>query len=86
MTSLWAKESKSIRQKKYIFIDIIRQKKCKFKGVIRQKNVIFDENTLESLNKGNPSNTIVSFAWSKKHGLVQYTFQDGTSFNRINID
>lgn len=30
-------------------------------------------------------NSLVSYAWSKKHGLLQYTFQDGTTFTRMNI-
>lgn len=30
-------------------------------------------------------NSLVSYAWSKKHGLVQYTFQDGTVFTRIDM-
>ena len=32
------------------------------------------------------NNLPVSYAWSKKYGLVQYTFQDGTTFTRIDID
>lgn len=33
----------------------------------------------------NITNSLVSYAWSKKYGLVQYTFQDGTTFTRIDI-
>ncbi len=33
----------------------------------------------------NTTNSLVSYAWSKKYGLVQYTFQDGTTFTRIDI-
>ncbi len=33
----------------------------------------------------NTNNSLVSYAWSKKHGLVQYSFQDGTTFTRIDI-
>lgn len=31
-------------------------------------------------------NRIISFAWSKKYGLVQYTLEDGTVFNRIELN
>ena len=31
-------------------------------------------------------NPIVSFAWSKKYGLVKYTFKDGTTYTRIDIE
>lgn len=32
-----------------------------------------------------PENPVMSYAWSKKYGLVQYTFKDGTVFTRIGI-
>ena len=35
-------------------------------------------------NKG-AHNSLVSYAWSKKYGLLQYTFQDGTIYTRISI-
>lgn len=31
-------------------------------------------------------NLIVSYAWSKQYGLVQYSFRDGTVFNRIDLE
>lgn len=34
----------------------------------------------------NDGNLIISYAWSKKYGLVQYTLQDGTVFNRIELN
>lgn len=47
--------------------------------------MFFDENTLGPINEYNPSNPITSLAWSKRYGLVQYSFQDGTICNRINL-
>lgn len=47
--------------------------------------LFFDENTLEPLNEYSPSNPIMSYAWSKQYGLVQYSFQDGTVFSRIDL-
>lgn len=32
-----------------------------------------------------PPVPVVSLAWSKQYGLVQYSFQDGTVFNRIDL-
>ena len=55
-------------------------------GMVVDDILFFDENTLESLNKGNPPNPIASFAWSKKYGLVQYTFEDGTVFTRTDLE
>lgn len=40
---------------------------------------------LKPLNNDLPENPVMSYAWSKKYGLVQYTFQDGTVFTRIGI-
>lgn len=34
-------------------------------------------------NEKSDSNVIKSYSWSKKYGLVQYTFQDGTVFSRV---
>ena len=34
-------------------------------------------------NEKSDSDDIKSYFWSKKYGLVQYTFQDGTVFSRI---
>ena len=40
---------------------------------------------LKPLNNDLPENPVMSYAWSKKYGLVQYTFKDGTVFTRIDI-
>ena len=45
--------------------------------------LFFDENNTEQITNHNQVNPIKSYAWSKKHGLVQYTFKDGTSFSRV---
>lgn len=45
----------------------------------------FDESNTEQIRDSDPLNPIASYAWSKKYGLVQYTFKDGTSFTRIDI-
>lgn len=34
----------------------------------------------------NNTNYITHYSWSKKYGLVQYTFQDETTFSRIKIN
>ncbi len=47
--------------------------------------VFFDESNTEQIRDSAQENPITSYAWSKKHGLVQYTFKDGTSFTRIDI-
>lgn len=44
-----------------------------------------DESNTEQIRGYTQENPIASYAWSKKHGLVQYTFKDGTSFTRIDI-
>lgn len=43
----------------------------------------FDENNTEQITNYDQANPIKSYAWSKKYGLVQYSFQDGTIFSRI---
>lgn len=45
--------------------------------------VFFGEEFMEPVNNFNPPIPIVSLAWSKKYGLVQYSFQDGTQYNRV---
>lgn len=40
---------------------------------------------LKPLNNDLPENPVMSYAWSKKYRLVQYTFKDGTVFTRIGI-
>lgn len=46
--------------------------------------LFFDERRI--FNKYNLPNPITSFAWSKKYGLVQYTFEDGTVFTRTDLE
>lgn len=47
--------------------------------------LFFDEKNTELIINLHQVNPIKSFAWSKKYGLVQYTFQDGTIFSRTDI-
>lgn len=53
---------------------------------ITMSDIIFFENGNPEAIKRNDSNFIISYAWSKKYGLVQYTFQDGTTFSRTDIN
>ena len=46
---------------------------------------VYGGNVSNTTNKYT-DNSLVSYAWSKKHGLVQYTFQDGTVFTRIDME
>lgn len=48
--------------------------------------LFFGENYCEMINRYHIPNPISSLAWSKQYGLVQYTFQDGTEFNRIDLE
>ena len=41
-----------------------------------------NENSKDSI----PANSIRSYSWSQKYGLVQYTLQDGSVFNRIGVE
>lgn len=52
------------------------------------KDIIFfsDSDFEDSRFRKDTTWHISSCAWSKQYGLVQYTFQDGTSFSRINLD
>lgn len=54
-------------------------------GITLNDIMVFDNRNSESLNR-NDANSIMSYAWSKKYGLVQYTFQDGTVFSRMGIN
>ena len=44
-----------------------------------------DESNTEQIRGYTQGNSITSYAWSKKHGLVRYTFKDGTTFTRLDI-
>lgn len=55
-------------------------------GTMFEDIAFFDERSCELINRTNSSNPIKSLAWSKRYGLIQYTFQDGTEFNRIILD
>ena len=46
--------------------------------------MIFDNSNLEPPHNKSQKK-VMSYAWSKKYGLVQYTFKDGTVFTRIDI-
>lgn len=55
-------------------------------GVVIDDIVFFEEKYMETFRcQKQPPIPIISLAWSKKYGLVQYTFQDGTVFNRIDL-
>ena len=45
--------------------------------------LFFDEKDTEQITSIDQVNPIKSFAWSKKYGLVQYSFKDGTVFSRV---
>ncbi|MDE7375660.1 MAG: hypothetical protein K2N16_02295 [Muribaculaceae bacterium] len=47
--------------------------------------MIFDNFHYDTVDQDDVSR-IISYAWSKKYGLVQYTLADGTIFNRIDIN
>lgn len=48
---------------------------------LRLRNHTLDDvmffGNLKPLNNDSPKNPVMNYAWSKKYGLVQYTFQDG---------
>ena len=48
--------------------------------------VFFSDSIIVTFNPYISPIPIVSFAWSKKYGLVQYTFEDGTVFNRTDLE
>ncbi len=54
-------------------------------SIVFEEVALFDERTCEVINTHKLPNPITSLAWSKKYGLVQYTFQDGSVFNRIDL-
>ncbi|MDE7376353.1 MAG: hypothetical protein K2N16_05855 [Muribaculaceae bacterium] len=47
--------------------------------------MIFDGFHYDTIDQDDASR-IISYAWSKKYGLVQYTLADGTVFNRIELN
>lgn len=55
-------------------------------GIYMDDIVFFEEQYMTTFRcQKQPPVHISSLAWSKKYGLVQYTFQDGIVFNRIGI-
>ena len=54
-------------------------------GITLDDIMFFDERVMAPVNEYNPPVPIMNYAWSKQYGLVQYTFQDGTVFNRIDL-
>ncbi len=55
-------------------------------GLVLDDIVFFEEKNMDTFqNMEQPPVPITSIAWSKQYGLVQYTFQDGTVFNRIDL-
>ncbi len=57
--------------------------KLKINNVTFNDVLFFDEKNTEQITNSDQVNPIKSYAWSKKYGLVQYSFQDGTVFSRI---
>ena len=51
-------------------------------GITMNDIMFFDNGKSETVNPTDP-NPILSYSWSKKYGLVQYTYQDGTVFSMI---
>lgn len=47
--------------------------------------MIFDSFHYDTIDQDDDGR-IITYAWSKKYGLVQYTLADGTIFNRIDIN
>lgn len=64
----------------------LKQISLKIHNVTLNDIAFFDESNTEQIRDSAPVNPIASYAWSKKHGLVQYTFKDGTTFTRIDIE
>ena len=51
-------------------------------GITMNDIMFFDISKAEAVNRKD-SNVIISYSWSKKYGLVQYTLKDGTVFSRV---
>lgn len=51
-------------------------------GITMNDIMFFDISKSEAVNRKD-SNVIISYSWSKKYGLVQYTLKDGTVFSRV---
>lgn len=54
----------------------------KINGAIINDIMLFETATTNKWTK----NSLVSYAWSKTYGLVQYTFHDGTTFTRVDTE
>lgn len=52
---------------------------------VNMNDVMLFYNNDSTYTPQNAPDSFKSCAWSKKHGLVQYTFQDGTVFSRTDI-
>jgi len=59
--------------------------KLKINNVTFNDIMFFDEINTEQITNYNQVNPIKSYAWSKKYGLVQYTYQNGTIFSRMDL-
>lgn len=51
-------------------------------GITMNDIMFFDISKSEAVNRKD-SYVIISYSWSKKYGLVQYTLKDGTVFSRV---
>ena len=63
----------------------LKLSKLRIRNTTLEDVMLFDNSNLKPLNNDLPENPVMSYAWSKKYGLVQYTFQDGTVFTRVGI-
>ena len=63
----------------------LKLSKLRIRNTTFEDVMLFDNSNLEPLNNDSLENPVVNYAWSKKYGLVQYTFQDGTVFTRVGI-
>lgn len=53
---------------------------------INMNDIMFFDNRKSETIIQCGTNPIINYSWSKKYGLVEYTFKDGTTFTRIGID
>lgn len=58
--------------------------KFKINNIVLEDVLFFDEKNTKQ-GKYRPDRPIKSYAWSKKYGPVQYTYQDGETFTRTDI-
>lgn len=76
----------SILIKGWLYDVPLRLTSLRIDGVFMDDILFFDKEDTASINNNDTdSYSIINYAWSKKNGLVQYTFKDGTIFSRIQL-